>query len=103
MRSSIFYMSRMTFIDYAFLFDFLDDYTFLFDFLDLKNHPYFDGIDWEKVAARESEPPYEPSEFHYNLGDPVDLETELKMQTSQELEPSVAEKFKSMSELALHK
>lgn len=65
-------------------------------FLDLKDHPYFNGIDWEMVAARQSEPPYEPNEFHFELGDSVDLEAELEIQPTEELEPSVAEKFKSM-------
>lgn len=25
----------------------------------MKSHPYFDGIKWEMVATRESEPPYD--------------------------------------------
>lgn len=31
----------------------------------LKRHPFFDGIDWDAVAAMEDEPPFEPS---VNLG-----------------------------------
>eukprot|EP01125_Pyxidicula_operculata_P015498 TRINITY_DN5260_c0_g1_i2.p1 TRINITY_DN5260_c0_g1~~TRINITY_DN5260_c0_g1_i2.p1 ORF type:complete len:366 (-),score=78.59 TRINITY_DN5260_c0_g1_i2:1300-2397(-) len=28
---------------------------------EIKSHPYFSGIDWEKLLARELEPPYKPS------------------------------------------
>lgn len=37
---------------------------------ELKQHPYFEGIDWEKVANRESDPPFEPVEFEV-YGEPL--------------------------------
>lgn len=62
---------------------------------DVKNHPYFHGVDWEKVDARESEPPFEAKEIQSELGDPFDVRAHLKIFKADELEPSVAEKFQS--------
>lgn len=48
--------------------------------IELKSHPYFDGIDWDKIAQRNSEPPFEPTEMEtkINYDDilvPLDLDT----------------------------
>lgn len=68
---------------------------------EIKNHPYFHGVDWDGVAARESEPPYEPSEYQFNLEHPIDLATKLEIDADNELDPSVAEQFQSRLKLVL--
>lgn len=32
----------------------------------MKNHPYFDGIDWDMVIRGVSDPPFEPAELESN-------------------------------------
>lgn len=42
----------------------------------MKNLPYFDGIDWEKVAERKNDPPFEPIQFELNVSSPLDVTKE---------------------------
>lgn len=41
-------------------------------FLELKNHPFFDGIDWQKVAERQNDPPFEATELEIKAETPLD-------------------------------
>jgi len=33
------------------------------DFNVIKNHPFFEGLDWEKVERKEIEPPFKPQVY----------------------------------------
>lgn len=44
--------------------------AFLLHLPEFKQHPYFNGIDWDKVTNRESNPPFEPIEFKFS-GNPL--------------------------------
>lgn len=41
--------------------------NYRFHLIELKGHSYFDGIDWEEVAQRRSEPPFEPTEMEAQI------------------------------------
>lgn len=41
--------------------------------VDLKNHPYFDGVDWQQVAERKSDPPFEPNDIQEDQGSEQDV------------------------------
>lgn len=71
-------------------------------FLELKSHPFFDGIDWEKVAERKTEPPFEPTEVNKNLGDPLDSKTLFETEIDEESEAALVEKFRSESKRKFH-
>lgn len=63
-----------------------------FFFVELKNHAYFSEVDWEKVAGRKSDPPFEPSELQIKENS-FNLETLLGMDTDNELETFIVERF----------
>lgn len=42
------------------------------NFSELKNHAYFDGIDWQKVTERKNDAPFEPTDLKINVKKPLD-------------------------------
>lgn len=73
----------------------------LFKFVsELKDHPFFEGIDWAKVANRQCNAPYEPNEIEINQLAPLNLTELFKSDVDddddmEELEPTQAKQFKS--------
>lgn len=67
---------------------------FFFSFKELKNHHYFDGIEWENVANRECEPPFAPPAIQLNEENQRDLDEVLGYGVDHELSEAVVEKFR---------
>lgn len=61
--------------------------------LELKQHPYFDGINWADVAERRCRPPCEPTEFSLEADDKLDIE-QLKIGIAQKIDAHVAERLR---------
>lgn len=59
----------------------------------LKSHPYFDGIDWDQVAARKFEPPFEPMDIQIKQENPIDLMTTLQIDVDEQLGEVVLERL----------
>lgn len=72
-------------------------------FLELKGHPFFSGIDWEKVAERTSDPPFEPMGADINMGDPFDSDTLYESKIDEDTEAALAEEFRRELKEKLHK
>lgn len=64
-------------------------------FAELKNHPYFNGVDWKMVAKRRSDPPYKPAKRRINLESPFDYLASLKIGTDDMLNGSIIELLRS--------
>lgn len=62
---------------------------------ELKNQPYFVGIDWEEVAEGMSSPPFNPDEIQINLENPSNIAALLETAIDDEHEPIRAEHFPS--------
>lgn len=52
----------------------------------MKNHPYFDGIDWDKVAEGKTQRPYEAHPIAINYDKTLDLAEELDGDRDEELD-----------------
>lgn len=63
------------------------------DFAELKSHPFFNGIDWAKVAER-IDPPFAPSKIEINDADRMDIRTVRKMNVNNELDVAIAEELR---------
>lgn len=69
--------------------------------LELKEHVYFNGIDWDEVAKRNFKPPFEPLEVNEGSCDLSPVEemgwTNLlkALDTEGPLDPVLAERFSS--------
>lgn len=65
-------------------------------FVELKNHPYFSGMDWDKVAARKSTPPFQAYEIQVNEKNPQNIVELLKIDVNDdELDENLTERFRS--------
>lgn len=74
-----------------------DEYNFDFS-AELKNHPYFEGVDWEKVAEKKSTPPFEPKKNYgsqLNMDNPQELSVVFAEFINDEVDPAVAARFPS--------
>lgn len=60
----------------------------------MKNHPFFEGIDWQMVKGENNEPPFAPIEANIDLGDPLDANTLFESDISEETEAELAEEFR---------
>lgn len=58
----------------------------------MKSHPYFNGVDWGKVAERTFKSPFEPSKIEMTLNNSTDLIKELKIDGS-DIDAALAERF----------
>lgn len=67
----------------------------LFLFAEVKNHPYFNGIDWDKVAEGKGQRPYEAHPIEVDYNKTMDLSEELEMDANDELDASVLERLRS--------
>lgn len=63
-------------------------------FVEIKNHPYFEGIDWESVAERKSKPLFDPIEIQINENDLVDLTTKLNIDVNEEIDGFILERLR---------
>lgn len=63
-----------------------------FDFAELKNHPFFNGIDWAKVAERTCDPPFAPNEMQIDEEASLDWDL-LQLDVDNELEAAVADRL----------
>lgn len=63
--------------------------------VDLKNHPFFDGINWKMVAENAFDPPYESIEIQTNLDKPIDLAALLGDGINDELDDTLHNRFRS--------
>lgn len=59
----------------------------------MKNHRYFDGIEWERVANRECEPPFDPPTIQSYEENPRDINEALGYGLDQELDEARVEKL----------
>lgn len=59
----------------------------------MKNHPFFDGIDWKKVADRKMEPPFQPHPIKINENFSYDLTPLLNIPIDDEFRATVGEQF----------
>lgn len=64
-------------------------------FLELKNQPYFDGINWEQTTQRQNDPPFEASEITLNDEHPLNVESLFGDRADDKLDESILEKFSS--------
>lgn len=64
--------------------------------LEVKNHAFFNGIDWEKVAERENDPPYAPTDLHVTQHTTLDLMAELNIDLDDEIDEYLIQRFSSM-------
>lgn len=58
-------------------------------------HPYFKGIDWNKVVARTSKPPFESNEIQVNQEYAQNIIEVLKINVYDELEATLVNRFSS--------
>lgn len=60
----------------------------------MKQHPWFDGIDWQKVADRTCDPPFKPvAESKVNFEKPLDLVVHLEIDCNEDLDEGLVNKF----------
>lgn len=59
----------------------------------MKSHPFFNGIDWAKVAERKSESPFEPNEFQIDNEESLNIREKHKMHLDDELDAAIAEEL----------
>jgi len=64
---------------------------------DVKNHPFFNGIDWEKMERREYDPPIKPNLNQANCTADADLMDQLVDDEPRKVAPELQEKFKGWS------
>lgn len=73
--------------------------NFIVETLELKSQWYFEGIEWEIVAKRESEPPFnQPNpliEAQINWEDRSQFEKMVGVGLNETLEPSIVERLQS--------
>lgn len=62
---------------------------------ELKKHSYFNGVDWEMVAEKRSDPPYEPTQRRMNLEHPFDYLASRELGTDDMLDESIIELLRS--------
>lgn len=62
--------------------------------VELKKQPFFQGVDWHKVADRTSEPPYERTHVQLNQQQPTDVRALFKINEDDELDAIIAEKLR---------
>lgn len=60
--------------------------------VEMKKHPYFNGIDWEK-EAEDTDPVFEPTAIRINEDNPIDATKELKF--NYLLDESIIERLSS--------
>lgn len=68
---------------------------FFYSFAEVKNHPYFNGIDWNKVADGTIQRPYEAHSIEIDYDKPLDLVKELEMDANDTLDASVLKRLRS--------
>lgn len=61
----------------------------------LKNHPFFDGIDWRKVNDRGYEPPFEPVETKINWANGKHITEVLDIDNDDEIDATLIDRFRS--------
>lgn len=64
-------------------------------FSELKNHPYFHGIDWEQVADRKCDAPFEPIEILLDQNDHLDLFELMEIDVNYKLDAITAKRIHS--------
>lgn len=67
-------------------------FEFIF-FIELKNHQFFKGIDWKKVAKRELKPPFEPNEVEIIQKYSIDLSPLLRIAIDDEFQATINERI----------
>lgn len=65
---------------------------------ELKNLPYFHGIDWQLVAEGKSDPPFDPSTTELELDNPQNKTELFNNEMDDTLAAIIAEKFQSKSQ-----
>lgn len=64
-------------------------------FLELKNHSFFDGIDWASVAQSKSIPTYQPNVLEIDYDNPIDLALALEISDDDDIDADLVERFQS--------
>lgn len=61
--------------------------------IELKNLPYFNGIDWDAIYGRKCQPPFEPTEFEFDERNPIDLVARLNIDVNEKLDEAVLKRL----------
>lgn len=61
--------------------------------VELKNHQYFEGVDWEKVNEKRLASPFGPINTQIRMGHILDLRKKLKINENDYIDADTAERL----------